>query len=170
MKTEKQLIIDALLERINASPFMLVAEYAGMTVPQFSELRTRLRQAGAEFHVAKNTFVKRAAATASIPETVGALFIGQTAVVTGENDVCAAAKILKNFHKEFTRPAIRGGVLDGEVLDAVQVGALADLPAKEILQAQLLGVLQTPARQLVTVLNEPLASLARVLQAKADLG
>ncbi len=170
MKTEKQLIIDALLERINASPFMLVAEYAGMTVPQFSELRTRLRQAGAEFHVAKNTFVKRAAATASIPETVGALFIGQTAVVTGENDVCAAAKILKNFHKEFTRPAIRGGVLDGEVLDAAQVGALADLPAKEILQAQLLGVLQTPARQLVTVLNEPLASLARVLQAKADLG
>lgn len=170
MKTEKQLIIDALLERINASPFMLVAEYAGMTVPQFSELRTRLRQAGAEFHVAKNTFVKRAAATASIPETVGALFIGQTAVVTGENDVCAAAKILKNFHKEFTRPAIRGGVLDGEVLDAAQVGALADLPAKEILQAQLLGVLQTPARQLATVLNEPLASLARVLQAKADLG
>lgn len=170
MKTEKQLIIDALLERINASPFMLVAEYSGMTVPQFSELRNRLRAVGSEFHVAKNTFVKRAAATASIPETVDALFSGQTAVVTGDSDVCAAAKVVKNFHKEFTRPVIRGGVLDGEVIDAAQVGALADLPPKEVLQAQLLGVLQTPARQLVTVLNEPLASLARVLQAKADLG
>ncbi|MCB1091552.1 MAG: 50S ribosomal protein L10 [Verrucomicrobiae bacterium] len=170
MKAEKQIIIDALLERINQSPFLLIADYTGMTVPQFSELRKRLRATGATFNVAKNTFVKRAAISASVPESVGDLLSGQTAVVTGENDVCAAAKAIKNFHKEFSRPVIRGGVLDGAVLAAAQVEALADLPSKEILQSQLLGLLQEPARRMVTVLNEPLASLARVLQAKADQG
>lgn len=163
-------MIDALLERINGSPFLLVADYTGMTVPQFTELRVRLRATGAEFHVAKNSFVKRAAADASLPGEIGAILAGQTAVVTGGSDVCAAAKVVKGFHKEFNRPQIKGGALDGAVLDAAQVQALADLPPKEVLQAQLLGVLQGPARQLVTVLNEPLASLARVLQAKADLG
>ena len=170
MKAEKQLIIDALLERINASPFVLVADYSGMTVPQFAELRNRLRATGAEFHVEKNTFVKRAAAAAELPDSLHELLAGQTAVVTGESDVCAAAKALKNFHKEFTRPQLKGGVLDGELLDVAQVQALADLPSKEVLQAQLLGVLQTPGRQLATVLNESIASLARVLQAKVDKG
>ncbi len=170
MKAEKQLIIDTLLERINQSPFLLVADYAGMTVPQFEELRNRLRAAGAEFHVAKNTFVKRAASDAEVPETINEMLSGQTAIVTGESDVCAAAKTLKNFHKEFERPVIRGGALDGEVLDVAQVNALADLPPKEVLQAQLLGVLQTPGRQLATVLNESITQLARVLQARVDKG
>lgn len=170
MKEQKQLIIDTLVARINESPFMLVTDYTGMSVPQFEELRNRLRAAGAEFHVAKNSFVKRAASDASLPEEVNEYLGGQTAVVTGESDVCAAAKVLKNFHKEFEKPEIKGGTLDGEALDAAKVGALADLPPKEVLQAQLLGVLQTPARQLATVLNEPLASLARLLQAKHDQG
>jgi large subunit ribosomal protein L10 len=168
MKAEKQIIIDALFERINQSPFLLIADYTGMTVKQFSELRKRLRATGAAFNVAKNTFVKRAAASASMPDTVGGLLAGQSAVVTGSSDVCAAAKTLKAFHKEFSRPVIKGGVLDGDLLVAAQVEALADLPSKEILQSQLLGLLQEPARRMVTVLNEPLASLARVLQAKAD--
>lgn len=170
MKAEKQLIIDALLERINGSPFVLVADYGGMTVPQFEELRNRLRASGAEFHVEKNTFIKRAAQAAELPEALGDILAGQTAIVTGDSDVCAAAKALKNFHKEFTRPEIRGGALDGEILDIAQVNALADLPAKEVLQAQLMGVLQTPGRQMATVLNESITSLARVLQAKVDKG
>ncbi|MBL9151063.1 MAG: 50S ribosomal protein L10 [Verrucomicrobiales bacterium] len=168
MKSEKKIIIDALYERINQSPFLLVADYSGMTVKQFTELRKRLRATGATFNVAKNTFVKQAAASASMPDTVGSLLAGQTAVVTGASDVCAAAKTIKAFHKEFNRPVMRGGVLDGAVLSAAQVEALAELPAKEVLQSQLLGLLQEPARRMVTVLNEPLASLARVLQAKVD--
>jgi large subunit ribosomal protein L10 len=170
MKAEKQIIIDALLERINQSPFMLVADYTGMTVPQFSELRKRLRAVGAAFNVSKNTFVKRAANTAQMPDSIGEALKGQTAVVTGGSDVCAAAKTLKNFNKEFNRPVIKGGVLDGAMLEAAQVQALADLPSREVLLATLLGVLNEPARRMVTVLNEPLAALARVLQAKADQG
>lgn len=168
MKAEKQIMIDALLERLNQSPFLLVADYTGMTVPQFSELRKRLRGNGATFNVAKNTFVRRAAAGASMPDTITGILGGQTAVVTGDTDVCGVAKTIKAFHKEFNRPVIRGGVLDGNVLGAEQVQALADLPPKEVLQAQLLGLLQEPARRMVTVLNEPLASLARLLQAKHD--
>lgn len=170
MKEVKQVIIDELLVKINESPFLLVADYGGMTVPQFEELRARLKENGARFQVAKNTFVKRAADSAEYPDGFGEFLSGQTAIVTGESDVCAAAKTLKTYHKESGVPGLRGGVLDGELLDEDKVRALADLPSREVLQAQLLGVLNQPAQRLVTVLNEPGASLARVLQAKADQG
>lgn len=170
MKEVKQVIIDDILERLNESPFLLVADYGGMTVPQFEELRKRLRATGAKFQVAKNSFVKRAAESAEYPEGLAEFLTGQTAVVTGESDVCAAAKTLKTFNKETGKSSIRGGVLDGELLDAGKVVALAELPSKEILQAQLLGLFKQPGQRLVTVLNEPGASFARLLQAKADKG
>ena len=168
MKEIKQTIIDGILEQINSSPFLLVADYAGMTVPQFAELRKKLSDVGASFQVAKNTFVKRAAETAELPGAVAEHLTGQTAVVTGESDVCGAAKVIKDFHKEFKLPAMRCGVLDGEFLDEEKVNTLASLPSKEVLQAMFLGLLNKPAQQLVTVLDQPGASLARVLQAKAD--
>jgi large subunit ribosomal protein L10 len=93
---------------------------------------------------------------------------GQTAMVTGEVDICAAAKVLKTFAAEFKKPTVRLGVLDNAALSAAQVAELADLPSKDVLRATLLGLLQTPASQLVRVLNEPAASLARVLKAKGD--
>ncbi len=170
MKEVKQVIIDEILERLNDSPFMLVADYGGMTVPQFEELRGKLKEQGAKFQVAKNSFVRRAAESAEYPEGIAEMLSGQTAVVTGESDVCAAAKALKDFGKSAGKPEIRGGVLDGELLDEAKVKALADLPPMEVLQAQLLGVLNMPAQQLVTVMDQPGASLARVLQAKHDQG
>jgi len=170
MKEIKQVVIDEILERINDSPFLLVADYGGMTVPQFEDLRKQLREAGAKFQVAKNTFVRKAAESAEFPEGFADLLGGQTAVVTGESDVCAAAKVLKTFAKDTGRPEMRGGVLDGELLDEAKVRALADLPPMEVLQAQLLGMLNQPAQMLATVLNEPGSSLARVLQAKSDQG
>lgn len=170
MKEVKQVIIDEILNRINESPFLLVADYSGMTVPQFEELRKQLKGIGAKFQVTKNSLVKRAADSAEYPEGLAEFLSGQTAVVTGESDVCGAAKALKTFEKENGKPGLRGGVLDGELLDEGKVRALADLPAKEVLQAQLLGVLNMPAQQLVTVLDQPGASLARVMQAKADQG
>jgi len=170
MKEVKKVIIDDLVQWINQSPFLLVADYGGMTVPQFETLRKRLKAQGARFQVAKNTLVRQAAISAEYPEGFAELLSGQTAFVTGESDVCAAAKELKTFHKETGKPAIRGGVLDGSLLDEAAVKSLADLPPMEVLQAMLLGVLCEPARRLVTVINEPGASLARVLQAKVDQG
>ncbi|MDF1741626.1 MAG: 50S ribosomal protein L10 [Verrucomicrobiales bacterium] len=170
MKEFKQVIIDDIVDRINESPFLIVADYSGMTVPEFAEVRTQLKAAGAKFRVAKNTFVKRAANSAEYPEQLAAELSGQTAVVTGESDVCAAAKVLKDFAKAAKRPQMKCAILDGEFLDAEQVKALAELPPKEVLQAQFLGVLTSPASKLVRTLNEPGSSLARLLQAKVDQG
>ncbi|BCX46653.1 50S ribosomal protein L10 [Haloferula helveola] len=165
MNPDKKIIIDELLERVNTSPFVLVVEYTGMTVPQFSELRTRLAASGAECHVAKNTYMKKALAEAGLPDTGDAL-AGQTAFVTGESDVAAAAKVLKSFEKEFQKPAIKLGILDGDILDEAQVKAIAELPSREVLLATLLGVINAPASKLVRTINEPGSSLARVIQAK----
>lgn len=170
MKEIKQTIIDGLLDQINGSPFLLVAEYGGMTVPQFSELRDKLTEVGAKFQVAKNSFVKRAMDVAEFPEGVAEHLTGQTAIVTGESDVCGAARVMKEFRKETEHPVMRCGVLDGEFLDESKLMALADLPSEDILRAMFLGLLNKPAQQMVTVLNEPGSSLARVLGAKAEQG
>jgi large subunit ribosomal protein L10 len=168
MKAEKTLLIDDLLSRVNDSPFLFVVDYNGLTVDGFGELRKRLRECESEIHVYKNTFVRKAAEKAGYPEDLGKVLIGQTAIVTGASDVCAAAKVMKTFAAEFKKPEMRAGVLDGEYLSPEGIKALADLPSREVLLAQLLGVLQAPASKFVRTLNEPAASLARVFQAKAD--
>ena len=170
MKEVKQTIIDGLLDQINSSPYLLITDYGGMTVPQFADLRDKLAEKGAKFHVAKNSFVKRAANSAELPEEIAEFLSGQTAIVTGEEDVCGAAKVLKEAGKGDKPPVIRAGVLDGEFLDEAKVKALADLPSKEVLQATLLGMLNQPASMLVRVLNEPGSALARVLAAKQEQG
>ncbi|MEO0414133.1 MAG: 50S ribosomal protein L10, partial [Verrucomicrobiota bacterium] len=96
MKEVKQIIIEDLLGEINDSPFLLIADYGGMTVPEFAALRTKLKETGAKFQVAKNTFVKRAADSAEYPDDIAEYLKGQTAIVTGDSDVCAAAKALKD--------------------------------------------------------------------------
>jgi large subunit ribosomal protein L10 len=168
MKAEKTMLIDDIVRRVNASPFLFVVDYTGLTVPGWEELRKRLRGAGAEIHVFKNNLARKATEKVGYPESLGEAFVGQTAVVTGDKDVCATAKIMKTFAKEFEKPKLRAGVLDGALLTAESINSLADLPTKDVLLATLLGVLNAPASQLVRVLNEPAASLARVLQAKAD--
>lgn len=170
MKALKKVVIDDILSSINDSPFLIVIDYAGMKVAQFQELRKRLAATGAKLQVAKNTFVKQAANTAEYPSELAACLTGQTAIVTGATEVCASAKVLKTYGKEINKLGIRCGVLDGAFLEDTKVIALADLPSMDVLRSQLLGVFSSPAQKLVTVLNEPGAALARVLQAKADLG
>jgi large subunit ribosomal protein L10 len=167
MRPEKTTIVDDLSARLNDSPFLIVTEYTGMNVTQFSELRTRLAGAGARCKVVKNTFLRRAAAEVGYPDLAASLN-GQTAIVTGESDVCAAAKVLKNFSAEFQKSAVKVGVLDKAIISKEQIRALADLPSKAVLQAQLLGVFKSPLQKLVMLLNEPGASLARLLQARID--
>ena len=170
MKELKQTIIDELLAKLNASPFLLVVDYAKMTVVEFTQLRNKLAESGGEIHVTKNSFVKRAAKDASYPEELNAALVGQTAVVTGQSDVCAAAKAIKDFNKTSKKAAVLGGVLDGKLLAVNDIDALAALPPLEVLRGQLLGTILAPASTLVRLLNEPAASLARVLKAKADQG
>ncbi|MCB1226002.1 MAG: 50S ribosomal protein L10 [Verrucomicrobiales bacterium] len=170
MKAEKTLLIEEVLRRVNASPYLFVVDYTGLTVHKFAELRKRLAACESQIHVYKNTLVKKAAEKAGYPEDLGAVLVGQTAVVAGGSDVCAAAKVMKTFADEFNKPQIRAGVLDGAFLDEAAIKALASLPSREVLLSKLLGVLQAPASQLVRLLNEPAASLARVLKAKSEVG
>lgn len=167
MRPEKAIIVSDVQEKLKKSPFLLIADYSGMQVKHFEELRKRLDGVGAELHVVKNSFIKRAIKDLGMPELDSSL-TGQSAMVTGESDICAAAKVLKTFVAEFTKPPVKVGILDNAVLSAEQVQVLADLPSKEVLQGKLLGLLLAPASTFVRLLNEPASSLARVLKAKAE--
>ena len=166
MRPEKASIVSELSETLKRSPFVLVTDYRGMTVANFSELRSRLAPAGAEMHVVKNNFLKRAMADSGFPD-VGDQFAGQTAVVTGEADVAPVAKIFKTFANDFKLAALKIGFVDRVALSTAELETLAELPTREILHAQLLGLLLSPATRLVRLLNEPAAALARLLNAKA---
>lgn len=169
MRPEKASIVSDLSEKLNRSPFLLVTDYQHMKVDQFGELRNRLAPAGAEVRVVKNSFLKRAMADSGMPD-VGDKLTGQTAIVLGENDVAPIAKILKLFAAEFEIATLKIGVVDKAVLSTSDVEALAELPAREILLSQLLGLLLMPATRLVRVLNEPASAFARLLKAKAAKG
>lgn len=167
MRPEKASIVSDLSEKLNSSPFLLVTDYRQMKVDQFGELRDRLAPTGAEMHVVKNSFLKRAMTASGLPDVAKELS-GQTAVVTGKSDVAPVAKVLKAFAAEFKIATLKIGVVDKNILSTAEVESLADLPPREILLAQLLGVLMAPATKLARVLNEPAAALARLLQAKAE--
>ena len=166
MRPEKANIVSDLSEKLNRSPFLLVTDYQGMKVAQFGELRNRLAPTGAQVHVVKSSFLKRAMTASGLPDVAEQLS-GQTALVTGDKDVAPVAKVLKTFAAEFKIAAVKIGVVDKSVLSTAEVESLADLPSREVLLAQFLGVLLAPATKLVRILNEPAASLARLLNAKA---
>ena len=167
MRPEKANIVSDLSERLNRSPFLLVTDYQRMKVDHFGELRNRLASTGAEVHVVKNSFLKRAMTASGLPDVAGQLS-GQTAVVTGHQDVAPVAKVLKSFTAEFNIAAVKIGVVDKNILSTAEVESLAELPSREVLLAQFLGLLTAPATKLVRILNEPAASLARLLNAKAE--
>jgi len=167
MRPEKASIVTDLSDKLKHSPFVLVTDYQRMKVADFTELRNRLMPVRAEMHVVKNNFLKRAMADSGFPD-VGGQLVGQTAVVTGENDVAPVAKIFKTFATEFKIAALKIGFVDRAVLSAAEWETLAELPPREVLQAQLLGLLLSPATRLVRLLNEPAAALARLLNAKAE--
>ena len=169
MRPEKANIVSDLSEELKESSFVLVADYQHMKVDDFSELRKRLAGAGAEIHVVKNSFLKRAMADSGFPAGDGKL-TGQTAVVTGKNDVAPVAKAFKTFVTEFKKAMLKLGFIDRAAVSTADLEALADLPPENVLRGQLLGLLLSPATKLVRVLNEPGTSLARLLNAKASKG
>ncbi len=156
MNADKTVIIDQLKEKVNASPFLLVIDYTGVTVPEFTALRASLAQVGATCMVAKNTFMAKAISEAGLPDITAALK-GQTAYVVGESDVCAAAKAINTFAKASKKAPYKTGILDGAELSPEKIKALGDLPSREVLLATLLGTI-----------NGAGSALARVIQAYVD--
>jgi len=167
MRAEKQILTKEYAARLNASPFAIVIGYQGLKVAHFTELRKRLSQAGAEVHVVKNSVFRVAAKEAGLGELNGIL-AGQLAVVTGQKEISAAAKSLKNFGAEFDKLKIKFGFLDNQRLEAAAITALADLPSLDVLRATILGLLNTPATKLARLLNTPATQLAQVIKAKSE--
>jgi large subunit ribosomal protein L10 len=167
MRAEKQILTKEYVARLNAAPFFIVVDYKGLKVAHLTELRKRLQKAGAEIHVVKNSIFQIAAKEAGVGELNGSL-TGQIAVVTGQKDISAAAKAVKNFGAEFDRLKVKFGYLDNQRLEGVAIVALADLPSLDVLRAGLLGLLNAPATKLAVLLNTPASQLARVVKAKAE--
>lgn len=153
MNPDKQIIINGLLSRVNDSPYVIVIDYTGLTVPQFSELRNRLGDNGAKCTVAKNSYMRKALSEAGLPD-VGADLVGQTAFVTGNSEVFSAAKVLKNFEKEFKKPEMKVGILGTDILDSAKLKMLADIPSREAVLSQLLGLINEPATRIARILLE----------------
>lgn len=168
MRPEKQALAQEYLARLNASPFVITVNYKGLNVSQFAELRRRLAEKGSEVHVVKTTIFRLAAREAGLPEFDAPAMTGQVACLTGERDISAAAKVVKEFNKDFKKPEFLAGCLGDEVFDRDALDRLADLPPMDTLRGALLGTLSAPATNLVRLLNTPASQLARVLQARLD--
>jgi large subunit ribosomal protein L10 len=167
MRAEKQILTKEYAARLNASPFFIVIGYQGLKVAHFSELRKRLTRAGAEVHVVKNSIFQIAAKEAGVGDLSGSL-AGQMAVVTGQKDISAAAKALKNFTAEFGKLKVKFGFLNNQRLEEAAIVALADLPSLEVLRARILGLLAAPATKLAVLINTPATQLAQVIKAKSE--
>lgn len=165
MKREKKgALVRNLAERLGRATLALVSEYQGLTVAESNELRRRLRAARGELRVAKNTLIRRAVRETSfapLAERLG----GPVGVVLAYDDPIGVAKAVASFKEAADKLKLRGGVLDGKALDAEQAQALATMPPREVLMAQLLGLIQAPAGRLVRLLSEPGSALVRVIDA-----
>ena len=152
MNPDKKIIINGLLDRVNASPYLIVIDYTGLTVQQFTELRNRLDTGGAKCTVAKNSYMRKALAEAGMPD-IGADLTGQMAYVMGEAEVFSAAKVIKNFEKEFKKPEMKVGILGNAILDAEALKSIADIPSREAVLSQLLATILEPATRIARVIQ-----------------
>lgn len=169
MREEKKLITKEYVNRLNSSPYFIVVNYEGLKVGEFEELRNRLANSQAELHVVKTSIFKIAIQESGI-EDIGHEMGGQIAAVTGDGEITAAAKAIKNFKAEFEKPEWHFGFLDNERLDADQIKTLAELPSLDELRAKILGTIQAPSGKLVRTLAEPGSSLARIIRTKFTEG
>ncbi len=148
---------------------VVFAEYSGMNMAHINKLRANVRGAGGEFHIIKNTLAKRAFEAAGM-STPNELFKGSSAIGIAFSDPPGVAKAIIDATKDSDFVKVKGGFLNGQLLSAADVKALADLPPLPVVQSQLLAVINTPATQLARLLNEPARQMAQVIKAYADQG
>jgi len=161
---EKAVVVSEIRSRIEKGKSMVIAEYRGLNVQEVTQLRKVAREAGVEFKVLKNTLTARAANELNI-SGLDKYLEGPNAFAFGYVDPVAPAKVLAGFAKTHDKLNIKGGLLEGKVINADSVRYLADLPAREVLLANVLRGMQAPITGLVTVLNGSLRNLVNVLDA-----
>jgi len=166
-REKKEAIVARYVEELSRSKAIFLTDYRGLTVANIQALRARLREAQGGYMVVKNTLAQIALEKVGwpVPEE---LLTGPVAISFAYQDVAAVAKLLTEYARETKVLQVKGGIVEGRVLDAAQVGAVADLPPREILMAQLLGLIQQPGARLAGVLNAAGSKLAATIKAYAD--
>ncbi len=171
-KEQKAAIVQEVATQIEESEAVFAVDYRGISVPQAADLRQRLNEAGARFRVVKNTLTIRAAEQAGA-EDLKQVLEGPTAfafVAPDGGDVALAARALDRFRREHRVLEFKGGRMSGEPLTVDELLALAQLPARDVLHGQLVGVVASPITGLVRGLNQLIAGLASQLQQIAEQG
>ncbi len=166
-KERKNEFISQYSEWVNRSRALVVSEYRGLTMKDIDDLRSKVREAGGEFHVIKNTLGKMAFEKVGLPIPEN-YFEGTTAICFAFEDVPAITKIMSEFARTSEFLKIKGGYLDNAPISAEEVKALAELPPLPVIRGQLLGTILAPATRLARVLNEPARQLAYVVQAYSE--
>ena len=166
-RTEKEEVIGELHAKMAKARVAIVAEPRGLDVETVTALRKKLRDAKVEYRVVKNTLAARAAKGTSV-EAVADKFVGPTALVMSYDDVVLPAKLLAEFMKDRENFVVRTAVVEGKVVDAKGVAALAKMPGLNELRAQILGMITQPATKLARVIGTPAQQLARVLGARKE--
>lgn len=165
-KAQKQEMVTTLAGQVAKSQTIYVTDFTGLNVAHITDLRRRLRAVGVEYVVVKNTLAKRALTESQRQQ--GGLeehLAGPTALVLAGADPVSAAKVLTDFAKEFEKPAIKIGLVEGKPVTSAQVKSLAALPSKQQLLAQLGGAFQAPMAGFLGVLNGLLYSMVGALEA-----
>jgi large subunit ribosomal protein L10 len=168
-REHKTLLIGEIKGRFDRMTSVVLVDYKGLNVETVTKLRAEFRKAGVEYKVVKNTLVKQALKGTPLGDSLvkSKSLIGMTGLAWSYEDPSAAAKVVKAFKKDNEKLVIRGGVIDGQVLDGKAVEEqLATMPGKDELRASLLATLQAPLQQFVALLNAPAQNLAYLLDAK----
>jgi len=160
-RTEKEEVVASLKQTFEDSEIVVVTHYSGLTVADMTDLRGRMREAGASFKVAKNRLTRLALQGTKF-EDLSDLMSGPTALAYSTDPV-AAAKIAVNYSKDNEKLVILGGVFNGQSLDVDGVNTLAKLPSLDELRGKLVGMIQTPATRIAGVLQAPAGQVARVI-------
>jgi large subunit ribosomal protein L10 len=163
-KTERQDMVQSLTEQFKASPNIYVTDFSGLNVLRLTEFRRRLRAAGVSYIVVKNTLAQRALAANNVTLLDDHL-AGPTGLVLAGRDPVVAAKVLTDFAREFEKPTIKIGLVDGRAVTGDHVKRLASLPSREVLLSQLAGTIQAPMAQLAGLMNGMLYQVVGALEA-----
>ncbi len=161
-KPEKVAAVETLAEHMKATEAYIMLDFRGLSVAESRELRSRLRAAGAQLKVVKNTLAKRAAAEAGL-EGMDVLLQGPTAIAFVRDDPAALAKVIQGFIREKKKLVMKGGYLQQRALDGPQVEVLATLPGRDELVAKVVSGMAAPLYGLATVLNGPIRGLVVAL-------
>ena len=162
-QTEKATIVAELTDKLRSATSVYVTDFAGLNVAQVSDLRRKLRKAGVEYVVIKNTLARRALSGATVSGLDDHLK-GSTALALGK-EASSAAKVLTDFAKEHQKPQVKGGVVDGRAVTPAQIKRLASLPPRDVLLAELGAAMQAPMAGFLGALQALLSNFAGALEA-----